>query len=66
MKYFKIIILLLFLSGSFSVNAQKSKESADQKSYLSDYESKTLDPAQLPVLLPYNRWVDPAGTQITF
>ncbi|HWS00899.1 MAG TPA: bifunctional YncE family protein/alkaline phosphatase family protein, partial [Prolixibacteraceae bacterium] len=66
MKYFKIIILLLFLAGTFSVNAQKSKESADQKSYLSDYESKTLDPAQLPVLLPYNRWVDPAGTQITF
>ncbi len=66
MKYSTLIFLLPLLTASLSLSAQKTKETKDQKSYRSNYESKTLDPAQTPVLLPFNRWIDPAGTQITF
>lgn len=37
-----------------------------QTAFMSSYESKTLTPGQGSILLPYNRWIDPAGTQIYF
>ncbi|HEY5510741.1 MAG TPA: bifunctional YncE family protein/alkaline phosphatase family protein [Prolixibacteraceae bacterium] len=57
-----IQILLLLFAVTFSLQAQTK----GQKKYLSSYEGKTLTPPQTPVLLPYNRWIDPAGTQLSF
>lgn len=62
----KFLSLLLFLLATLALNAQTGKKSKGQSDYLSSYESKTLTPAQTPVLLPYNRWIDPAGTQLFF
>lgn len=63
-KSFKYIVL--FLSISVMVQAQPGKKSRGQASYWSSYEGKTLSPTEYPNLLPYNRWIDPAGTQIYF
>ncbi len=66
MRYQLLFLLLLFLSGSDSIHAQQPAKSKGQKKFLTIYESKTLAPDQTPVLLPYNRWIDPAGTQLLF
>ncbi len=66
MKFPKLLLLLLLLASAFNMNGQLAKKTKGQNQYLSSYEGKTLSPAQTPVLLPYNRWIDPAGTQITF
>lgn len=58
-----IFVLFLF---PMLLQAQPAKQSNGQSSYLSSYESKTLSPAENPRLLPYNRWIDPAGTQLFF
>jgi len=34
--------------------------------HLSSYEMQTLADSILPVMMPYNRWIDPAGQQIYF
>ena len=57
-----VLSLLLLFAGSFQMQAQTK----GQKKYLSSYEGKNLTPPQTPVLLPYNRWIDPAGTQLFF
>ncbi len=66
MQYPKLLFLLLLTTAALNLNAQPGKKTKGQKEYLSSYESKTMSPAQTPVLLPYNRWIDPAGTQVTF
>ena len=66
MKFPKLLLLLLLLASAFNMNGQLAKKTKGQTQYLTSYEGKTLSPAQTPVLLPYNRWIDPAGTQITF
>lgn len=60
------ISTLLLLAISVSVQAQPKKINKEQASYLSSYEDKTLSPTDNPNLLPYNRWIDPAGIQIYF
>lgn len=62
----QLLLSLLLLTVAFSMNAQQSKRTKGQDDYLSSYEGKTMTPDQAPVLLPYNRWVDPAGTQLFF
>lgn len=57
---------LLLLSISMLLQAQPGKKTKGQSSYWSSYEEKTLSPTDYPNLLPYNRWIDPAGTQIYF
>ncbi|MCE1197332.1 MAG: bifunctional YncE family protein/alkaline phosphatase family protein [Marinilabiliales bacterium] len=56
------LLLTMLLLASTSLMAQ----TRGQKKYLSDYEKKTMNPAETPVLLPYNKWIDPVGTQIFF
>ena len=58
--------MLLLLTFTFALNAQKDKKTKGERKYLSSYETKTMTPDQIPVLLPYNRWVDPVGTQLLF
>jgi YVTN family beta-propeller protein len=60
------ISVLLLLSVSVSLQAQPKKKNKEQNKYWSSYEDKTLSPTDNPNLLPYNRWIDPAGTQIYF
>jgi YVTN family beta-propeller protein len=66
MKYPKLLLPLMLLTICFAVKGQNEKKTKGQKKYLSSYESKTMTPDQTPVLLPYNRWIDPAGAQLFF
>ncbi len=59
-----MLILIIWPPSScigpkFVSNKQKAK-------HLSSYETQTLTESQLPVLMPFNRWIDPAGEQIYF
>ena len=57
------IFCLITVNQSFS---QSNKTKRQQQKYMSSYETTTLAGNELPVLLPYNRWVDPAGEQLYF
>ena len=46
--------------------AQTRKDKREQSKHLTSYEKKTLNNNELPVMMPYNRWIDPAGEQIYF
>jgi YVTN family beta-propeller protein len=61
-----IVSATLFLILACTIQAQPQKKSKFQAKYRSSYEDKTLSPELNPNLLPYNRWIDPAGTQIYF
>lgn len=61
-----IITTLLFIAFFVSLQAQTKKESKEQKRHSGSYEQKTLSPTEYPNLLPYNRWIDPAGALIYF
>ena len=63
-KFF--ITALLVIAVFTSLQAQPVKKSREQKKHLSSYEDKTLSPNDNPNLLPYNRYISPAGTQIYF
>ncbi len=60
------IYTILLLSISLTMQAQTGKKTKGQSKYESRYEGKTLSPTENPYLLPYNRWIDPAGHQIYF
>src|SRR5665648_658277 len=67
MKNSPFLILIFFLL--FAVNqsfSQSKKILQEQRKYLTSYESNTLAGNVLPVLMPYNKWVDPAGEQLYF
>jgi hypothetical protein len=67
MYFNKILISILFISAvSASLFAQRNKMTREQARFMSNYERSTLSPANTPILLPYNRWIDPGGTQIFF
>jgi DNA-binding beta-propeller fold protein YncE len=57
----KFLLLTLLFAAITSLNAQ-----TDKSGYRGSYEDKTMSPGEAPVLLPYNRWIDPAGQQIFF
>ena len=63
------LILVLIITCFSIVNqsfSQTRRTLRQQKKYAGSYENSTLSGNQLPVLMPYNRWVDPAGDQIYF
>jgi len=65
----KSLLFLWIIACLFATNqsfSQSKKTLKQQQKYLSSYETNTLAGNDLPVLLPYNRWVDPAGEQIYF
>jgi len=57
---------LLFLSVSVLLQAQTGKQNSGQAGYWSSYDEKNLSPSEYPSLLPYNKWIVPAGKQIYF
>jgi len=65
-KRLVICTLILFIIAGF-LQAQPNKRTNEHDKYWSMYEDKTLSPTDSsPMLLPYNRWIDPAGIQIYF
>jgi YVTN family beta-propeller protein len=65
-KVVLIFFLLLIFSVAFKCEAQNKRDKKLQIKYHSSYEEQTLANNQLPVMMPYNRWIDPAGEQIYF
>jgi YVTN family beta-propeller protein len=63
-KAFTHTLLLLLIAGM--LQAQTGKKTEGLAGYESSYEKKTLSPKKYPDLLPYNKWIDPAGKQIYF
>ena len=62
----RILFLLLIIQSTFPGYSQTRKEKREQAKHLSNFEKKTLNDNELPVMMPYNRWIDPAGEQIYF
>ncbi|WP_431198377.1 YncE family protein [Mucilaginibacter sp. P19] len=72
MKYPKFLLHLSILAISFSlyachtVSGNKQTSDNEQVNMHSAYDDSTLNRHILPVLMPYNRIIDPAGTVISF
>lgn len=63
----QMVIAVLLTVTSVSLQAQKVVKSKTQAKYWSSYENATLSPTDYsPLLLPYNRRIEPAGKQIYF
>ncbi len=56
---------LLILTVSVLLYSQPDTNK-EQARYMSSYEDKNLSPSNIPMLLPYNRWISPAGKQVYF
>ncbi len=59
-------LILLIVLFTCNTQAQNKRERRQQAKHLSSYEEKILTGDEPPVMIPYNRWVDPAGEQIYF
>ncbi len=58
---------VLFFAGTILLQAQPGNKNKNQDEYWSSYEDESLAPTgDSGILLPYNRWIDPAGIQIYF
>jgi len=57
---------MLFVGITLLGSAQSNKDKKQQAKHLSAFEQETLADNNLPVLMPYNRWIDPAGEQLYF
>ncbi len=65
-KQFAILSVLVCYFFVSQAEAQSKKTIGQQNEYESAYESGTLAGNELPVLMPFNRWIDPAGEQLYF
>ncbi len=61
-----IFSVISFLLAGVPVFSQSKKTLKQQNEYLSSYENNTLNNSILPVLMPFNRWIDPAGDQLYY
>ena len=66
MNSLKLLLLVSLLMAASSIFAQSVKKSKGQAQYQSAYDTQTLSPKDYPNLLPNNRWIHPAGTQVYF
>ncbi len=62
----RILLLALFIQPALTGFSQSKKTKRQQAKYSTEYEQQTLADNDLPVLMPYNRWISPAGFQIYF
>ncbi len=60
------IVLILGILAVYPAFSQSNKTLIQQQKYLTSYEKSSLSETNLPVLMPYNRWIDPAGEQLYF
>lgn len=64
---FKILIVFSYLSFASCTSSRIYKSSlTTEESYHSGYDDTTLTPDNSSILMPYNRFIDPAGTVIRF
>lgn len=64
---FKVVFLLILITQLPSAcSGPKMVSKKEKAKHLSSYELQTLTDSILPVMMPYNRWIDPAGEQIYF
>lgn len=67
MKFlYRFLVLSIVLLSVSTVTGQNKTDKKEQAKHQSKFESKTLANNQLPVLMPYNRLIDPAGDQVYF
>ena len=62
---FQLLVIVGLLSA-LPLFSQSHKTLRDQQKYVTSYEKSTLSENELPILMPYNKWVDPAGEQLRF
>jgi YVTN family beta-propeller protein len=63
----KQILIILTLQVILVISCvQPGRLTREELKFRSNYEGKVLSPEIIPVILPYNRYVIPAGTQIRF
>ncbi|WPU91418.1 bifunctional YncE family protein/alkaline phosphatase family protein [Mucilaginibacter sabulilitoris] len=61
-----IVMMLFSLTACHTVNSKKQLTANEQVNMHSAYDDSTLNRNILPVLMPYNRVIDPAGKVISF
>jgi YVTN family beta-propeller protein len=63
-------VLSLSLPAAGQVEQARKKHTAAQKPYAQEthapYDDSTLNTYQAPYAMPYNRWIDPAGSVVRF
>ncbi|MCJ8208993.1 bifunctional YncE family protein/alkaline phosphatase family protein [Mucilaginibacter sp. RS28] len=64
--FFTLAASLFLLSSCHSFLGSDKKGSDDQTNYHSAYDDSTLNRSKLPVMMPYNRIIQPAGELITY
>jgi YVTN family beta-propeller protein len=63
LKLIPTTVLVFAISAGYTQSVKKTKEQAKHDSW---YDYKTMSPTDNPNLLPYNRWISPAGKQVYF
>jgi hypothetical protein len=67
MKYLVTFLLLYPCFFSFGKgNKHRHGKDKEQQAYHSFYDDSTMLARTGPILLPYNRYIDPAGAMVTF
>jgi len=62
--YFQTLLLLVVIASCHFPRLNKTAETSEQILQHSSYDDSTLNNNILPVLMPYNRIIDPAGSVI--
>src|SRR5512146_1706473 len=65
LKYLLFLCLLCFISCK-STQVFKSSVATEKNYHISSYDDTTLTPDNSAILMPYNRFIDPAGRVIRF
>ena len=65
-QQFRFLTVFLIIQLLFSCQGPQTAFKQHQAKYPGSYENQTLTDSLLPVMMPYNRWIDPAGKQIYF
>lgn len=65
-KYLLFILSVICGITCNPVFSQPNKVTKGQQEYFTSYEKSTLAGNDLPILMPYNRWIAPAGDQLYF
>jgi len=65
-SFFYQFLLIIFFSACHYPRLQKTEINGEQALLHSSYDDATLNNSVLPVLMPFNRIIDPAGSVVTW